>query len=290
MEPLFNGIIEKNKLVVIDPKEFFLGNRLSKNNGRKLIKQIEPNTVIDLSGNMASASLIFTSGAVKIIGLRSEHSLPLIYELYDMSTKIRREPHLMDMYLDVVELIKPISRDHTHYEFPIKSTDSNIALIHPNAGWKAKEWGIDNFLELGKKLKSHFDVRFISENCFHPLIEEKLKNEGFGIIITKNLNDLILHINDAFILISNDTGPVHVAAFLGIPTFTIFGPTNPDFCKPIGSRHFAFQKKIECSPVYENYCNKYGGYYCEHNKCMTSISNEDVYHSILNFIDCIRKF
>jgi heptosyltransferase-2 len=70
-------------------------------------------------------------------------------------------------------------------------------------------------------------------------------------------------------VVSNDTGPAHIAAALGTKTLVIFGPTNPLTTRPFPENAEIFYKNVECSPCMLRDCP------IDH-RCMTRISTEEV--------------
>jgi heptosyltransferase-2 len=62
------------------------------------------------------------------------------------------------------------------------------------------------------------------------------------------------------LLITNDTGPMHVAAAVGTPTVGVFGSTSPTWTRPFGLGHEVIYKAVECSPCYQKTCPI--GYIC----------------------------
>jgi len=55
-------------------------------------------------------------------------------------------------------------------------------------------------------------------------------------------------------LITNDSGPMHIAAMLGVPTVSFFGPTTPERCGPYGDRHKVFYSEASCRACYKRTC------------------------------------
>jgi len=55
-------------------------------------------------------------------------------------------------------------------------------------------------------------------------------------------------------LLTNDTGTMHLAAFLGVPTVAIFGSTEPDLTSPLGDFHHVLRHKVDCSPCFLREC------------------------------------
>ncbi|MBD3315644.1 MAG: lipopolysaccharide heptosyltransferase II [Chitinivibrionales bacterium] len=65
----------------------------------------------------------------------------------------------------------------------------------------------------------------------------------------------------ARLVVSNDSGLMHLAAYLGVPTVAIFGSTSPVWTRPIGDRAKVVQSDVECSPCFDRTC-RYGHYRC----------------------------
>jgi heptosyltransferase-2 len=87
------------------------------------------------------------------------------------------------------------------------------------------------------------------------------------------------------LIVSNDTRIIYIASLLGKPTFTIYGPTNPEYSLPFGKYHRFIQKKIVCSPKPgEQYCYLEAGKKCPSFECMNQLTVEEVYEKLSNFI------
>ncbi len=76
------------------------------------------------------------------------------------------------------------------------------------------------------------------------------------------------------LLVTNDTGPMHVAAAVGTPTVALFGSTSPTWTRPFGIGHEIIYKHLECSPCFQKTCPI--GY-----KCLHAISVEEVHQAVL---------
>jgi ADP-heptose:LPS heptosyltransferase len=118
------------------------------------------------------------------------------------------------------------------------------------------------------------------------MMQKKIK-----FIETKTTADLIEVIKRCALLIGNDSGPVHIANLLGKPTFTIYGPTNPDFHKPLDGINKYIIKEIPCSPrTNEKMCFTYGGMIgCPSFECMNNLNVEEVKTSVDDFILSLEK-
>jgi heptosyltransferase-2 len=197
---------------------------------------------------------------------------------------------LIDRYLDVVGTYNGKSRLDVKKEFPTKIKKIDKILVHPFAGWKAKEWNLRKFIDLTIMLSKSFDVELISPgNAISKDILEEVEKDNLKICITKSLNELKNKIKNCSLLVSNDSGPIYIANILGKATFSIYGPTNPNFSLPFGEYHSFIQKNIPCSPVDTQYCFTHAGLYCPSNECMQLLSVEEVYESLLTFINELNQ-
>ena len=69
-----------------------------------------------------------------------------------------------------------------------------------------------------------------------------------------NLEQLIQELRSCRLLLTNDTGTMHLAALLGVPTVSIFGSTDPRLTRPLGDGHIVLRHQVECSPCFLREC------------------------------------
>ncbi|MCH7721865.1 MAG: glycosyltransferase family 9 protein [Bacteroidetes bacterium] len=274
---------ESENIITIEKSDFFLQRRIAKKNCRKTVNDLKPEIIFDLTGNPASASLILNSGARKIIGT----NLVYFEYLYSTFVPIRTSPHYIDIYIDVLKSVKP---HYTGYSYAFKSNFSltDKILIHPFAIRKAKEWGLQKFIELADRLNNRYKVCIISPpNFIEYDILIEMKSLGLEIQITNTVDELIEKTKEACLFISNDSGPSYIANLLGKPIFTIYGPTNPKFSLPFGENHRYFQKELSCSAKEEKVCFTLGGINCPSYECLNQITVDQIEDSINSFIELL---
>ncbi len=279
---IYELVFNKMNFIIISENDFYFG-KFAGSRIRSRIKNVSPKIIVDLLGNIKSASILIGQTAERIYGFNDKEYLAGIYSHY--ITK-RKTPHLIDVYLDVVEQI--ISIQERQKTFPISINKKGYILIHPFAGWKAKEWNLQKYFELAKKISLVYKCIFTCPKNSIPEDELKhLKYAGITIKETNSLDELINLIKEASVFIGNDSGPLYIANFLGKPTFSIYGPTNPAFSLPFGGMHRYIQKQIKCSPKEnEQYCfTDAGRKGCPEFVCMNTLTLEEVYQSIEKFIE-----
>jgi len=279
--PIYKLAFEDLIFCVIEPEDLILNKRIVKFNIKKKLKALRPEIIIDLNGGMSAALLLFNSRAKEIFGT----SKIQFRNIYDDFIELREKPQLMDIYLDVISLMYEIPDRARIKKFDKSLNTKGKILIHPLAGWKEKEWRLRKFIELAIKFKNEYDVSFIipfGQLCID--IIDEIKNDGIRFLQTNSVEELIKYIRECSLLIGNDSGPVNIANFLGRPTFTIYGATNPDYASTFQDHQIHIQKTLACSARQnEKYCVIGGAQFiCPGIQCMNLLSVEEVYDKVIS--------
>ncbi len=281
---IYELILPGVRYQAVNKKEFKLSGRIASFKARKLLKELKPETIVDLTGSITAASLIFNSKARKIVGFNSSY----FYEIYNDYKSPKVTPHLIDMYIDVVNLLFPINEGEIEREYPIDLDTNAPILIYPFGGWKAKEWNLEKYVELGKLLNQSYSCTFIDNSLLPKEIIKELKVNNINILQSNSIDALISILKNCRLLISNDSGPIYIANIINKPTFTIYGPTNPLYSLPYGKYHGMIQKKLKCSPEpNKQYCYTQAGLYCPAYECMNQLSVGEVYEAVKKFLNKI---
>jgi|SRR5690606_10240906 len=272
---------ERESIITIKKNDFFFGRRLAKSYLRKLVRSIKPEIIFDLTGQITSASMIFSSKADKIIGVNKIY----FKNIYDKFIDVESTKHYINRYLDVVRLDLPIPGSSEINFFQPKEIINSKILIHPFAIRKAKEWNLKRYIDLADDLKKDFDVEIVCPPNFIPQdIIKEITSREIPFEETVNIEHLIDKIKKCSLFISNDSGPIYIASLLGVATFTIYGSTNPSFTLPFGKNHRFIRKLMSCSASEkESSCFTYAGIFCPSTECFESISLELVKSEIYSF-------
>ncbi len=271
---IYTLIHPENLTFPISKESFHFNDRYLDSRARKLLRKLNPDIIIDLTGVMTSVSLIFNSKARRIIGMNRK----IFRSVYDDFIEVNTNLNSIEIYINAIKNFIPISR------LKINEFDSTIEvkkiLFSPFAGWKSKEWGLGKFIMLAEKLKNDYEVEFIFDDT--PVSNEilsYLQQIGISYYSCKSIKELIEKIKSGDMLIGNDSGPIYIASHLGKKTFSIFGPTNPGFHISINEQNKFIQKKLLCSPKSnERFCFTDGGKAgCPSFECMNLLSLDEVY-------------
>jgi heptosyltransferase-2 len=137
----------------------------------------------------------------------------------------------------------------------------------------AKHWGNDRYCEVAERLRSDgYDVVLLtSPGERHQA--EAISEACNGLPITGQNGDVLqlaAAISHCSIVVTNDSGPLHLAAALAVPSVSIFGPTDPGRTVIPGASR-VLRKPFACQPCYKRQCP------LGDHRCMTEISVDDVY-------------
>lgn len=164
----------------------------------------------------------------------------------------------------------------------IRDTDIVIG-INPGAPWPAKRWPAENFAAVINMLGEKIRVRIVitgsrDESGLAEEIERLSRFEVVKACGKTSLRQLAALIKRCNLYITNDTGPMHIAAILKTPLIAIFGPGSLTRFDPrnIFNRAIVLYKKAECAP-----CEKFR---CRDLKCLKEISPEEVVEAALKLL------
>ncbi len=151
--------------------------------------------------------------------------------------------------------------------------------IHPGAAYgSAKRWDPLRFAAVADELAAlHLaalpgaTILIFGSSAEVPLAEEigrAMKQPALILAGKTSVREMMALISLCRLLITNDSGPMHVAAALGVPIVAIFGPTSPGKTSPAGFGQMV-QNKVDCSPCYYRECP------IDH-RCMDSVTHQRV--------------
>ena len=153
--------------------------------------------------------------------------------------------------------------------------DSDFIVINAGGNWDLKRWPAEDFARLGDKIFSGFGTKVVLSGAEKDM---KLCKYIRGLMKTKpvllcgktDLKTLGAVFQRAKLVISNDSGPMHIAVGVKTPVIALFGPTSPRITGPYGDVEFKIlQNEVDC----EVPCYKLS---CKDNRCMKAIKVEDV--------------
>ncbi len=150
----------------------------------------------------------------------------------------------------------------------------SAVVIHPAARWETKRWPPERFAEVVDRLSAEHNARILliagsEQNSQASEVMRRLRCTAINLAGATTLLQLTALLRRAALVISNDSGPMHLAAAVGTPVIGIFGPTEPRRVGPYGPANVALKKDFPCRG-----CDRQR---CAHaQQCLTSISVDEV--------------
>jgi heptosyltransferase II len=138
----------------------------------------------------------------------------------------------------------------------------------------AKCWTPDRFGELGKRLAEKWQARILlfgkeEERPIAHEIQRHLGAKGIDLTGKTSLLQLAALLERCALLVTNDTGTMHVATAVGTPVVALFGSTPPHITGPWGDDHVVVKKDVDCSPCWKRVCPT-------DHRCMELITVDEV--------------
>ncbi len=245
-------------------------------------------TAFLLHRSLTRALLVFFAGIPQRIGYDEKgRGRFLTHKVEPLAGKIHRSDH----YLNVIESfgIKVSDRTTTLSVSPEAEKEMNkileekgisqkdrLIVINPGGNWALKQWPLKNFTKLIDRLMTGFNFKVLISGA---LKDEALANTIIAPLKLKptvlagetNLKQAMALMKRADLVISADSGPLHVANSVGTDVIGIFGPTRPEITGPRGpGRAVILQHDVGC--------NRQACYHlkCPDNICMQAVTVEDV--------------
>lgn len=236
------------------------------------LRQVRYDVALDFQGLLKSAVLARSSGAPRVIGfsiwhLREKTARPFYTdapsERSDGQHVIRKNLRLLRT-LGVTDdrIVFPLAEQPSPALDGVRAAAGSrpFALINPGAAWPNKRWPADRFGEVASFLR---DVRGLAPFILWGPGEEDLARAVVGasagaarIAPPTTIPDLVALGRHASLVVSGDTGPLHIAAAAGAPAVAIFGPTDPQRNGPWSDRDVVVSRYDTCGCHYDRACHE----------------------------------
>jgi len=230
---------------------------------------------IDLQGLARSAIFAWLANAGLTAGLDNlrEGSREGAHALYDLTpTRAPAQTHAVDRYLAVLPLLQvPV---HWNFEWLPRRPDIAAQLeqkwqpgrarwmaLLPGGRWDNKRWPVQYFVESVQLAQKVLDVNFVilgskDEHSLGEKIAAANPERCLNLVGKTSLLEMIEWLRLSRLTLTNDTGPMHVAAALGNPVVALFGPTNPASTGPYGQLQNVLQTAaLPCVPCMKPRCH-----------------------------------
>ena len=161
-------------------------------------------------------------------------------------------------------------------------------VMHPFSGWEFRSWPPGQFRSLAVKMLAQlpYDVVFLCSDRegdqLKPLHDAFRGMERVLFFPSSDILDSAALIQRADLFIGNDSGPLHLAALLGVPVVGLYGPALPGHTAPDAARAVFVYREVACSPCTQTRC------IMPANSCMNRITVEEVFDAASRLLGAAR--
>lgn len=267
---------------ILYQKQFFLN-----------LRKYNFDLAIDLRTGTRGAILAMLSGARQRVGVYASDGIlwrnRLFTHLYSPETK--PSDHVADRYLSLLiahniktdhrrpEMMVPLAKQQsadalfTQAQIPF---DRPVVALQPFSLWQYKEWEVDKFIQLINRLISKYNVSIIitgslDERKRADKIIKGCRRNIYNLAGETSLGTLAAVLQTCSLFIGVDSAGIHIAAAVGTPTVSIFGPATAIAWAPQGEQHCIVQKQMPCVP-----CDRKGCQGSGISRCLGELTVDEV--------------
>jgi heptosyltransferase I len=266
---LVNGI---DRRIAVDPRAIRHGD--GRRRFREMLRELrgaDYDAVIDLQGLLKSAVLARMIHGRQTIGFPRAHLRePLARFFYTSTPDPGEATHVIYKNL---ALLAPLKVEDRRLRFPLeipwtrtvlqvveRFEPDGYVLINPGAAWPNKQWPPERFGEVASAIVRDLGWRSLvlwgpgEQEIAHRVVEASAGDAELS--PPTRITDLVGVARSARLMISGDTGPLHIGAAVGTPIVALYGPTQPERNGPWSLSDIAISRVQQCSCVYERKCRK----------------------------------
>lgn len=247
--------------------------------------------VLDLQSLARSAAFAWLSNPELIVGLQDfREGAPAWHDI--SVPRASYETHAVDWYLSVLRKLNvPVHQNFCwipkrHQVAETVDRKWGVAgkrwiVLIPGARWLNKRWPTEHFSDLiNQLLLRHADLHFAVLGGKEDMelgnrIAGSAKSPCLNLAGQTTLPETIEWLRFSEVVVTNDTGPMHIGAALGKKVVALFGPTNPARTGPYGQQDHALQHSLPCVPCMRDYCT-----YPDPLACLKRITPERIIERI----------
>jgi heptosyltransferase-2 len=255
----------------------------------RMLRQKKIDAAILLQNAIEAAIIALAAGIPLRAGFDSDARGLLLTHRIRRTDEVKKV-HQIDYYMEMVKALGclPVARE-MHMETKINILEArnvlrkfipeekkNIIGIAPGAIYgPAKRWFPDRFAEVAERLSAKFSAQVIimgskSDGETAQEVQEPARVRFINLAGKTTLREAIYLISQCRLFISNDSGLMHIAGSLNVPTVAVFGSTNPITTAPAGNKSVIVRHEVSCSPCLKKICPT-------DFRCMELISVEEVF-------------
>ncbi len=276
--PLWKRVPEVDDVVSIEDQSIFSTAQAIRSAGPFDAAVLFPNS-------LRSALEVRLAGIPLRVGYRGHSRSWLLNQIIRKRRDTGRVEHQARTFLRIAhELGADIATSRFAQRSSREATKERLRLaICPGAEYgPAKRWLAERFGAVAASISAAKSVQWMlfgtaADAAAGEIVATALGESAVNRIGKTSLEELITELQSCRLLLTNDTGTMHLAAFLGIPTVAIFGSTEPLKTAPLGDGHVIVRHHVECSPCFFRECPI-------DFRCMKAVTVEEVTKAVLSIL------
>jgi heptosyltransferase-2 len=232
------------------------------------------------------------SGVRRRVGYRGHLRSWLLNQVIPEQPPLRRLEHQSARYLRIAQEAGAetfsTQRPTLNVQGPSSDQTSNVKHqtllgLCPGAEYgPAKRWLPERFAEAAVRVAAQAPVQWVlfgtpKDAEIGEQIAAGLGDSCVNRIGQTSLDQLIVALRECRLLLTNDTGTMHLASLLGVPVVAIFGSTEPALTGPLGDHHIVVRHHVECSPCFLRKCPI-------DFRCMKAVAVREVVDAVLSIL------
>ncbi|MFL6527301.1 MAG: lipopolysaccharide heptosyltransferase II [Chthoniobacterales bacterium] len=266
---------EVDEIVPLSRKSLFAAARAISARQRFDVAILFPNS-------FRAAAEVWLAGVPRRVGVRGHQRSMLLNQIIPERPRFRPIDHQLNDYLHLARTLGAIPEPFGTR----KSTAENRKFLGlcPGAEYgPAKRWLPERFAEAAQVVAERIDGHWLlfgtkTDTAVAAQIENVLGPRCTNLAAKTTLAELIERLRDCALLLTNDTGTMHVASLLGVPVVAVFGSTEPGLTGPLGERNRVIRHHVECSPCFLRECPI-------DFRCMHAVTAGEVVNAVLEVLD-----
>jgi len=259
---------------------------------RSIRRQSRFDVVILFPNSLRAALETWLTGIPRRVGYRGHFRSWLLNQIICQRETPGPIEHQADRYMRVARELGASVQDNWRGALPrvrdisdgsgtVPLGDDRVKLaLSPGAEYgSAKRWLPQRFAEVAAAVAAKLSVQWIllgtpKDIAVGEMIARTLGHSCVNRVGETTLEQLIDELRECRLLLTNDTGTMHLASLLGVPTVAIFGSTEPRLTGPLGDRHIIVRHQVECSPCFLRECPI-------DFRCMKAVSVDEAINGVL---------
>lgn len=248
----------------------------------RLLRAEQYEIIIDLQGILKSAFVSRLARGTKRIGPSFHREGSVLFYKAVAGTR-NKNRHAIDEIMDVVRYLNlpelPPAFPMTVPLQLVSEPSPRIALL-PFSRWPSKNWPLMSFARVGHELQENLgaSIYIMGASGDHlpgAEIARELGGRAINLAGKTTLPQLAGLLREMDLVITNDSGPMHLAAVMGAPVLAMYGPSDPVRTGPYGHNHCVLKGKLRCQPCFSPRCR------FRDNSCMLTITPESVINAAM---------